>query len=163
MTMTANANLRKFGFLIAVLVLALDLASKQYFYALLFDPPSRLELLPFFALTPVWNKGVSFGLFPADGTAGLILLVTMMGLVSLLVVYWLWRSENKPEAVACGMVLGGALGNIYDRVRFGAVRDFFDFFIGAWHWPAFNVADSAIVLGAAILLFCSSSKTAKEP
>jgi signal peptidase II len=67
-------------------------------------------------------------------------------------VFWLSRVESPFLAVAIGLVIGGAIGNVIDRIRFGAVVDFLDFYIGSWHWPAFNIADSAICVGVAAML-----------
>jgi len=67
-------------------------------------------------------------------------------------IYWLSRVESSLLAVAIGLVIGGAIGNVIDRLRFGAVVDFLDFHVGSWHWPAFNIADSAICVGVAVML-----------
>jgi signal peptidase II len=111
-------------------------------------------VLPVFSLVTAWNKGVSFsqlrGLPPQ-------LLSGFAILVSLGLIYWLSRVDKRLIAVAIGCVAGGALGNVIDRFRFGAVFDFLDFFIKTgsgweWHWPAFNLADSAITIGVILLL-----------
>ena len=65
---------------------------------------------------------------------------------------WLWRAQNRLVAAALGLLIGGALGNVLDRLRHGAVTDFLDFYLGAYHWPAFNLADVAVVSGVALLL-----------
>ena len=67
-------------------------------------------------------------------------------------IYWLSRAESSLLAVAIGLIIGGAIGNVIDRIRFGAVVDFLDFHVGTWHWPAFNIADSAICVGVAVML-----------
>ncbi len=139
--------------MVAAAILATDLLSKEYFYRLLFEPMRRIELLPFFNLTAVWNHGISFGMMQADSEFAWIKLLAVTMAITGLVFYWLWQAEDRITAAACGAILGGAIGNIYDRATFGAVRDFFDFHIGDWHWPAFNIADSAIVCGVIILLF----------
>jgi signal peptidase II len=113
-------------------------------------PFASVELLPFFNLTMVWNEGVSFGMFQGSGIwilSGLALLIA--GLFSV----WLLRAKGWVQAIALGMVIGGAIGNVIDRFRFGAVADFFDFHVMGWHYPAFNVADCGIVVGIALLLF----------
>ena len=119
--------------------------------------PSSVPILPFFDLTMVWNRGVSFGLFRDMGIWPLVILAT---LVSLIFLRWMMKTNSKAEAVALAMIIGGAMGNVIDRFRFGAVADFFDVSFGTYHWPAFNVADSAITIGVAILLiyglFCRS-------
>jgi len=109
-------------------------------------------LTGFFSLVPVWNRGVSFGILAArDGSTAWLLsgvaLVVAVGLIA-----WLSRVERALLALSLGLVIGGALGNVIDRGRFGAVFDFLDFHVASWHWPAFNVADSAITVGVALLL-----------
>ena len=152
---------RKFGLMVAAMTLIADLASKEYFYTLLFDPMRRIEIMPFFNLTAVWNYGISFGLFQAGGRAEWLLLLAATAIITVVVGHWLWRAEDRATAVACGLIFGGAIGNIHDRARFGAVRDFFDFYIGDYHWPAFNIADSAIVIGVIFLLFLTFKFSAK--
>ena len=118
------------------------------------NPPLRMEfvsipIVPSLNFTMVWNEGVSFGLF---GNMGIWPLVIMAGAVSAIFVFWLMRSRSLFESVALSFVIGGAIGNIIDRFRFGAVADFLDVYIGNSHWPAFNIADSAITIGVAMLL-----------
>jgi signal peptidase II len=119
---------------------------------LLVDPPRVVGLTGFFSLVPVWNRGVSFGILAArDGSTAWLLsglaLVVAVGLVA-----WLSRVERALLALSLGLVIGGALGNVIDRGRFGAVFDFLDFHVASWHWPAFNLADSAITVGVGLLL-----------
>ncbi len=117
--------------------------------------PARgtIELLPFFDLKWVENYGVSMGFLVADGALGRWLLVALTGAIALGVAAWLWREKLRPDAIALGLVLGGALGNILDRVRFGHVVDFADLHFGTWHpFLVFNVADAAITIGVLLLL-----------
>lgn len=142
------------GIVLALAVIAVDQISKYWILNGL-DLPDKgqIELLPFFNLTMVWNRGVSFG-FLNDAQAAWAPYI-LIGLTSLVVVgllIWLWREGTGLLAVALGLVIGGALGNIADRVVYGAVADFFDFHIGGWHFWTFNVADSAISLGVMVLL-----------
>lgn len=112
-------------------------------------PYASVELLPFFNLTMVWNEGISFGLFHGSGVwilVGLSLIITVLFSV------WLTRSQSWFQAVALALVIGGAIGNVLDRLRFGAVADFFDFHVLGWHYPAFNIADCGIVVGIAFLV-----------
>lgn len=107
---------------------------------------------PFFNVVVVWNTGVSFGLLRSDSSlAPLLLSGLALAIVAALVV-WLRRAENRFVASALGLVIGGALGNTFDRLAFGAVLDFLDFHVAEYHWPAFNIADSAIVVGVIALL-----------
>lgn len=108
-----------------------------------------IEIFPFFNLVLSHNIGVSFGLLkfaPWWGLAALSLLI--IGCLA----KWLWKAESFISACALGMIIGGALGNLIDRLRHGAVTDFLDFHIGEYHWPAFNLADTAIVCGVGIIL-----------
>jgi signal peptidase II len=117
--------------------------------------PFGISILPFFSLVEAWNPGISFSLLRG---AGPLVLSSIAILVSLGLIYWLTRIETKLTAFGIGCVAGGALGNVIDRVRFGKVFDFLDFFIpvgggDVFHWPAFNLADSAITVGVILLLF----------
>lgn len=112
-------------------------------------PDARVEILPFFNLTMVWNEGISFGLFQGSGVwilSGLALLITVVFSI------WLTRAQGWLQAIALSFVIGGAIGNVLDRFRFGAVADFFDFHVMGWHYPAFNIADCGIVVGIALLV-----------
>ncbi len=112
-------------------------------------PYASVELLPFFNLTMVWNEGISFGLFHGSG---IWLLVGLAMVITVVFSVWLTKAKGWLQAVSLAMVIGGAIGNVIDRLRFGAVADFFDFHIGEWHYPAFNVADCGIVVGIALLV-----------
>ena len=107
-----------------------------------------LPVLPGFNLTFLRNDGVTFGLFGNMPWWALSLIAfAVCGVLAVM----LWRTTRYLEAVAYGLIIGGALGNIVDRLRFGGVTDFLDFYVGNTHWPAFNIADVAIVTGAALL------------
>ncbi|MAZ76691.1 MAG: signal peptidase II [Micavibrio sp.] len=110
------------------------------------------DITSFFSLTMVWNHGISFGLFQNDTPYALIGLAI---LISCIFSAWLWKATGWTQAIALAMVIGGAIGNVIDRLHFGAVADFLDFHINGWHYPAFNMADSFITIGIAILLFDS--------
>jgi len=111
-----------------------------------------LPVLPFFNLTMVWNEGVSFGLLAADGPMGTWLLKGLALAIVIGFSVWLARSQSVAERVSLALIIGGALGNIYDRARFGAVADFFHVYWCEWHFPVFNVADACISIGVAALL-----------
>jgi signal peptidase II len=114
------------------------------------------RLTSFFNLMLVYNRGVSFGLFNAGAGSGAGWNALLFSLVAAVVVigllYWLRRVSSPLLAVAIGLIIGGAVGNVIDRIRLGAVVDFLDFHVGLWHWPAFNLADSAICIGVAAML-----------
>jgi signal peptidase II len=114
-------------------------------------------ITPFFSLVLTLNRGMSFGLFNAAAGAGTGVNVLVFSLAATAIVagliYWLTRVASPLLAFAIGLIIGGAVGNIIDRIRHGAVVDFLDFHIGTYHWPAFNLADSAICLGVVVMLF----------
>lgn len=138
-------------FAVAAAVTALDQASKAL--VLFLFPGNPVAVLPFFNLTLVWNRGVSFGLFGAGSAAGPYVLSVLSFAIVAVLGFWLRRCAHVPLRVALAAVIGGAAGNVVDRLRFGAVVDFLDFHLAGWHYPAFNVADSAIVLGIAFAVF----------
>lgn len=115
-------------------------------------PYTQIEILPFFNLVMVWNRGVSFGLFNDDSLYGPLLLLAMAAVIVVAFSIWLMRTANGVTATGLILIIGGALGNMLDRARFGAVADFLDVHAFGYHWPAFNIADSTICVGIAILL-----------
>lgn len=127
-------------------VIFLDQLSK---WAVLDAVKEPIEITFFLNFVLVMNKGVSFGLFSAAQAPTVLIILT--GALSAALLVWMVRAPERLIKWALGLIIGGALGNIIDRLRFGAVVDFIDVHAGAWHWPAFNIADSAIVLGAALL------------
>ena len=144
--------LMRAGWAVAATVLVIDQASKWWVVERLMQPPAILPVTPFFNLVMGWNRGISFGLF--DGASSWnaeILSMIALAIVVLLLV-WLGRVEKPLEAWAIGLIVGGALGNVVDRVRYGAVADFLDFHVAGYHWPAFNAADAGITVGAAFLV-----------
>ena len=138
------------GLGIAAAVTALDQAVKWYVVTQLMQPPRAIVLTDWLNLVMAWNHGISFGLFSGDAVPYALIGVAL-AVVGVLVV-WLIRDPRASAAVWLGLVIGGAVGNVIDRVRLGAVADFIDVHVGAWHWPAFNVADSAITLGVTLIL-----------
>ncbi len=108
----------------------------------------------FFNLVFTWNPGTSFSLFRSIGLShqlGIIVMVSMV--IGFLGYHLLFRAKSKFEYTALLLIVGGALGNLIDRIRFGAVIDFMDFHVGNWHFPAFNVADAFITIGVMIYLY----------
>lgn len=141
------------GLLAAVLVFAADQASKWWVLHGL-DLPARgsVPVLPWLSFTMVWNQGVTFGLFQAAAGWGPALLAGIALAVVAALAAWMWRAESRVVAAALGAIAGGAVGNVLDRLRFGAVVDFLHAHAGGWSWYVFNVADAAIVCGVALLL-----------
>lgn len=158
-------NLYK-GLIIAGVIILLDQWSKYYAFKMLenLERPV-IEVLPFFNLVKVYNYGVSFGMFNNLAYGQYILSFVAIS-ITLVLCYMLLKAKSTHLAVAFGLIIGGAIGNIIDRLRFGAVADFFDFYIGDYHWPAFNVADSAVCIGVAIIILdefiCKGKKGEKN-
>ena len=150
-----------FGAWVAALALMLDQLTKWLVLEWLHiaeRPP--IEVTPFFNLVMVWNHGISFGLL-AEHNQPLPLIALALGIIAVMGV-WLVRAEARHLAAGIGMVIGGALGNVIDRVRFGAVADFFDFHLAGLHWPAFNIADSCIFIGVVVLCLDSMLSAKKN-
>lgn len=113
----------------------------------------NIQVLPFFDFTWVENRGVSMGFLTAEGELSRWLLVGFTATIAIVVATWLWRERRRGDVISLGLVLGGAGGNILDRVRFGYVVDFLDLHIGEWRpFLIFNVADAAITIGVLLLL-----------
>ena len=149
-------NLARQGAVVAAAALAADQIFKNVllygfeFRAL--GPFARIQLTPFLDLVMVWNCGVSYGLFQAGGLTGTILL-TVFSLAAVAALSWWLRGADRPLlAWGLGLVIGGALGNVIDRILYGAVADFFHFHAFGRDWYVFNVADAAITVGVVALL-----------
>ena len=148
--------MRKFHLLIAVLVVMLDRITKLAI-ARNIDLHDSVQIIPdFFRLTHVENRGAAFGLFadsPSEWKVALLVLFSVVALV--IVTALLWRNSHSLNTTGIGLslILGGAIGNLWDRLLSGRVVDFLLFYVGQYQWPAFNVADSAIVVGAGLLVF----------
>lgn len=138
------------GLLMAGLVIILDQASK--FIVRDWLEGGAQAILPFLNFVTAWNPGVAFSFLADGGNAGKWFLTVTALIVSLVLLRWLFRAENILAAVGIGLVIGGALGNVIDRLIYGAVFDFIDVFWGNYHWPAFNIADSSITIGVTFLL-----------
>lgn len=145
----------RFGLIVAVPVILLDQVTKWWILYAVMDPPRIIPVTDFFNIVLVWNRGVSFGMFGTESPWGPVLLSALALIISAGLVIWLRRVEERFLAAAIGLVLGGAIGNVIDRVQYGAVADFLDFHAFGYHWPAFNVADSAITVGVVLLLYDS--------
>ncbi len=158
---------RRLGFIVAALIFAADQLTKWVMIGpLQLKAVAQIYLLPIFNLTWTENYGISLGLLNASTQTGRWLLVLMTGAIATGVAWWLTREKNRTDQAALGLVLGGALGNILDRVRFGYVVDFADLHFGDFRpFLVFNVADAAISIGVVILLlraFLSRGQQAEE-
>jgi len=111
----------------------------------------RIEILPFFDLVMVWNKGISYGLFQAESDFHRWILVAFALGVTGFLVWWLRGVQDLRLAQAIGLIIGGAVGNVIDRILYGAVADFFLLYGFGYEWYVFNVADTAVVLGVAVM------------
>ncbi len=154
-------NIRN-GLGIAGLIIVLDQLSKWWIMEKVMRPegvegtpfftPLRVAVTPFFDLVMTWNRGVSFGIGNTDGSWNVVLLSGLALVIVVAMLIWLRTAATPLAQVALGGIIGGALGNVVDRLRFGAVADFLDVHVMSYHWPAFNLADSAITVGAVILV-----------
>lgn len=151
-----SINHRPLGLTVAITTLALDQLVKYsvtYPLALKSRAEQGIEILPFFRLRWLENRGVSMGFFHADTNAMRWALVGMTFLIASFVAVWMWREKARQDVAALGLVLGGAIGNIVDRVRLGYVVDYADLHFGEWRpFLIFNLADAAITIGVLILL-----------
>lgn len=140
------------GGIVAAVIIALDQVSKAWILQTVMQPPRAIEVTPFFNLVLAWNRGVSFGMFNTESSYGAMILIGVAMVIIAALAAWLWTAEHRWSAVAIGLVIGGALGNVVDRLQYGAVVDFLDIHGFGYHWPAFNVADAAICVGAGMLI-----------
>ncbi len=141
------------GLIVASAVIILDQATKWWVVTILMNPPRVVDVWPFFSVVMVWNRGITFGFLGDAPFWGRWALVGLSLAIVAGLLLWLRRMEARWRAAAIGLIIGGALGNVIDRVNYGAVADFLDFYIGTYHWPAFNFADLAITLGVTIMFF----------
>lgn len=139
----------RLGLRTAVFLVVFDQLTKWWIVHNVMRPPQVFEITSFFDIVMVWNRGVSFG-FCSD--CGPTVLTVLAGVITLALLVWLWKADTWMQAVALGFVIGGAIGNGIDRIRFGAVADFLYFHYEEHYFPAFNVADAAISVGVALLL-----------
>ena len=145
-------RLHRLGLGIALVIVVLDQLSKWLVLSQAMTPPRLIEVTSFFNLSLAWNRGVSFSMLNLDAAYWPWALSALALAITGALVVWLWRLRATLPVVGVGLVIGGALGNVVDRVRFGAVMDFLDFHYAGYHWPSFNLADTAIGVGVAALL-----------
>ncbi len=149
---------RRWPWLTAAAVFALDRATKHVIETRVAEWEAIPVIDGFFRIVHTRNTGVAFSLFAEQGAGGgAAVLTAITAALTAFVLFLLWNFSRNPRedwtlAAALALIAGGAAGNLFDRLLFGSVTDFLDFSIAGWHWPAFNVADSAISCGAALLL-----------
>lgn len=144
----------RYGIIISVLAILLIQITQQLLFALFDGVESPVVIAPFFNLVTVWNPGISFGMLQNVSNGQWIL----SGVAIVIVVWlfiWLRKTDNRFTATALSLIIGGALGNVIDRIRFSAVFDYLDFHAFGYHWPAFNLSDSFVFIGAVLLVFSS--------
>jgi signal peptidase II len=143
--------LTKLGLRLAALVFILDQLAKFWILRIVnLDEREPVEITPFMDLAMAWNRGISYGLLETHAQSVLIIVSLV---ISIFLVAWLARAQSPLQAAAIGIIIGGAFGNALDRLLHGAVADFVHFHWGTWSWYVFNIADSAIVAGVALLLY----------
>ena len=147
-------NRRLLGYGTGLLIFVIDMLSKWFMTGpMKMEERGLVHILPIFDLRFVPNYGVSMGFLVAGSERERWMLVAMTAAIAILVGVWLWREKARADVIALGLVLGGALGNIADRVRLGYVVDFLDLHFGDWHpFLVFNVADAAITIGVVLLV-----------
>ena len=154
--MTARSGRTVLGAAVALAVLAADQVSKYWVLHILRLPErGDVAVIPHLDLTMVWNRGVTFGLFTASGPWSRFALAGLAIVIVGALVLWLRRAESALTAVALGAIAGGAIGNVADRLRYGAVVDFIRAHAFGWSWYVFNLGDAAIVCGVAALILTS--------
>lgn len=156
--------MRRWGLLAIPLAMATDQATKAWALDALWPPYSEgIAVLPALNLRLGFNTGVTFGMFRESAADAVWVLVLLKLAIVAFLLFWLWRTQSRAEAVGLGLVVGGALGNVLDRVRLGAVVDFLDAHYGGWHWPTFNMADVAIVCGVTLMLLAGLRAPVAHP
>lgn len=161
---------RRLGLALLALTVVLDQLSKSWVVgyfdtagsAPIVGVPQRV-VTPFFNLILTWNRGMSFGLFNRDSSWNTALFSVIAVVIVTALLVWLWRTDSALVAAGIGLVAGGAIGNVIDRLRLGAVTDFLDFHWHDWHFATFNLADSAITTGVALLLLDALLNRREKP
>lgn len=150
-----GASPLRLGLLAAALTMIVDQGFKTWMlFGFRIEDREPVELAPFLDLRLAWNTGISYSLLRADGPLGRFALVALALVAVVLLAVWLTRAQRRLTGVALGLLIGGALGNAYDRFARGAVADFFHVHIGDFSpWGVFNVADVGIVTGVVLLLY----------
>lgn len=139
----------------AVGIFVLDRWSKHAIETSLSPDDVRTVIPGFFNLVRSQNRGIAFGIFNTEGGPGHTTVLALFSVVAILILLgMLWKIDrlDRFSAIGVSLIFGGALGNVYDRIAIGAVTDFLDFYVGSYHWYTFNIADSAICVGAGLLL-----------
>jgi len=142
----------RLGLGVACFAIIVDQVSKFWILTIFEKSPLAITVTPFFNIVQTWNRGISFGLFNDDGNFNALILSLIALAIIAYLLRWLWGTETRWMALALGLIIGGALGNVIDRAVHRAVLDFLDVHVAGFHWPAFNAADSFITIGAILLI-----------
>ncbi|MDA7947336.1 MAG: signal peptidase II [Hyphomicrobiaceae bacterium] len=168
MARTARRNflwgpMTRFGLLIAMFTTIVDQALKWWVLEIFqLESKGTVKITPFLDLVMVWNRGISYGLFQQDSTTGRFILIGLVLVALTAMFFWLARATTTLSALALGLVLGGGVGNLIDRLVHGAVADFISFHAFGFYWYVFNIADAAIVAGVVGLLYDSMFNSHKK-
>jgi signal peptidase II len=154
--MIASQSPQRVGIVTAAVALVLDQLSKNLLLYgagfIDYSPGDRIGVLPFLDIVMIWNRGISYGLLPAEGAWGTIILTVFSLIAVAALSWWLKSAETRFLGLGLGLIIGGALGNVIDRVIYGAVADFFHFYAFGHDWYVFNIADAAITVGVVALI-----------
>ena len=147
----SRASLKIYGVALACAWFLLDQATKSWILKRDMTSSDPSSITPFLNLVLGWNRGISFGMLGGHDLPPWILAL-FSGCITTGLIIWLLRTGDRLVATGLALIIGGALGNAFDRLRHGAVADFLDFHLADWHWPTFNMADVGVVCGAALLI-----------
>lgn len=148
-------------YFLALIIIFFDQLTKNLVF---FGLPTggQIDIFSWLSIVRVFNRGVSFSMFSSHSEIMPLILTILTSFISIGIAYWLYREKNSLLKLGLAFVLGGAIGNITDRIRLSAVIDFIDVHVGVYHWPAFNIADSMICLGAALIFYDTFFKARKK-
>lgn len=154
MKRSANVSRVLLGLACVLSAFSIDQLSKFAIVELVMQPPEDIYVTSFLNIVLSFNKGISFGMLSSYVEGSFVISFLTSAVAGFLFV-WMLYAKTLSQTMAIGLMIGGAVGNIFDRMRQGAVTDFIDLYLGSWHWPTFNGADIAIVAGAALMLLTS--------
>lgn len=163
MKRSGNVSRILLAFACVILAFSIDQLSKFAIVNIVMQPPKPIYVTSFLNIVLSYNTGISFGIMSNYFEGSPMALSFLTSVVVGFLFVWMLYIKNYVHAMALGLMAGGASGNIYDRMRQGAVTDFIDLHLGSWHWPTFNTADIAIVVGAAILIADSLRSAPAQP
>ena len=145
----------RLGYLTAIIVILADQFTKWWILEKVMQPPRVITFNEYFNIVLTWNNGISFGLFNNENRVNALIISLIATAIIIFLIRLLSKAETKKPAIGMGLIIGGAIGNVIDRGIHGAVMDFLDVHFNVHHWPAFNIADSCITVGAIILVIDS--------